>query len=237
MNPSRSLVKGVLSILGGAGIAVSVASGASAAVSIGFSEDVGPFSGPVATGATLATYGGGFGDFAVSVTTGTIGTGPTFGSQNLTQFSSSTNHTLNVFVTATDLTGPAPSGLQSFLSSFTSQLLPPGWTVTESTYFNANNLAFGQGTLLDKNVFQNIGTSVQSGNGSISGPYSLTEIYTISAVGVTGGAVQTALSNILVSATPAVPEASTWAMMLLGFLGVGTLAYRRKGSARALRLT
>jgi hypothetical protein len=34
-----------------------------------------------------------------------------------------------------------------------------------------------------------------------------------------------------------VPEASTWAMMLLGFLGVGFLAYRRKsGSGAALRL-
>jgi hypothetical protein len=29
----------------------------------------------------------------------------------------------------------------------------------------------------------------------------------------------------------AVPEASTWAMMLLGFFGVGFVAYRRKGSA------
>lgn len=29
-------------------------------------------------------------------------------------------------------------------------------------------------------------------------------------------------------ATPAVPEPSTWAMMLLGFLGVGFVAYRRK---------
>jgi len=28
--------------------------------------------------------------------------------------------------------------------------------------------------------------------------------------------------------TPAVPEASTWAMMLLGFFGVGVLAYRQK---------
>jgi hypothetical protein len=31
--------------------------------------------------------------------------------------------------------------------------------------------------------------------------------------------------------TPAVPEPSTWAMMILGFLGLGFLAYRRKGKA------
>ncbi|SDJ65230.1 PEP-CTERM protein-sorting domain-containing protein [Bradyrhizobium lablabi] len=34
----------------------------------------------------------------------------------------------------------------------------------------------------------------------------------------------------------AVPEASTWAMMILGFFGVGLIAYRRKLSASALRL-
>ncbi|MEH2496253.1 hypothetical protein V1294_002732 [Bradyrhizobium sp. AZCC 1678] len=29
-------------------------------------------------------------------------------------------------------------------------------------------------------------------------------------------------------AAPAVPEASTWAMMILGFAGIGVLAYRRR---------
>jgi hypothetical protein len=28
--------------------------------------------------------------------------------------------------------------------------------------------------------------------------------------------------------TPAVPETSTWAMMILGFAGVGFMAYRRR---------
>jgi hypothetical protein len=36
--------------------------------------------------------------------------------------------------------------------------------------------------------------------------------------------------------TPAVPEASTWAMMLLGFAGVGFLAYRRRSQGQPLRL-
>lgn len=34
----------------------------------------------------------------------------------------------------------------------------------------------------------------------------------------------------------AVPEASTWAMMILGFMGVGFIAYRRKSSSTALRI-
>jgi hypothetical protein len=35
---------------------------------------------------------------------------------------------------------------------------------------------------------------------------------------------------------PAVPEASTWAMMILGFCGLGFMAYRRKRNGPALRL-
>lgn len=34
----------------------------------------------------------------------------------------------------------------------------------------------------------------------------------------------------------AIPEPSTWAMMLLGFAGVGFLAYRRRGQGQTLRL-
>ncbi len=38
-----------------------------------------------------------------------------------------------------------------------------------------------------------------------------------------------------VAATQAVPETSTWAMMILGFMGVGFMAYRRRGQP-SLRL-
>ena len=36
--------------------------------------------------------------------------------------------------------------------------------------------------------------------------------------------------------TAAVPEASTWAMMILGFLGLGFMAYRRKQNAPTFRV-
>jgi PEP-CTERM motif len=39
-----------------------------------------------------------------------------------------------------------------------------------------------------------------------------------------------------VSLTAAVPEPSTWAMMILGFLGIGFLAHRRNRSSSSLRL-
>ncbi len=40
-----------------------------------------------------------------------------------------------------------------------------------------------------------------------------------------------------ITVASAVPEASTWAMMILSFFGVGFMAYRRKQSGPALRLT
>ena len=39
------------------------------------------------------------------------------------------------------------------------------------------------------------------------------------------------LDDVKVSVTAAVPEPSTWAMMILGFLGLSLLAYRRQDSA------
>jgi hypothetical protein len=43
------------------------------------------------------------------------------------------------------------------------------------------------------------------------------------------------IDNIsMVETVAAVPEPSTWAMMILGFFGVGFLAYRRRGPASSL---
>jgi|EndMetStandDraft_5_1072996.scaffolds.fasta_scaffold309953_1 hypothetical protein len=45
----------------------------------------------------------------------------------------------------------------------------------------------------------------------------------------------TSIMNITADFTAAVPEASTWAMMILGFVGVGFMAYRRRNQV-SLRL-
>ncbi len=44
------------------------------------------------------------------------------------------------------------------------------------------------------------------------------------------------LGIIATGKVSAVPETSTWAMMILGFFGVGFAAYRRKSRSPALRL-
>lgn len=56
-------------------------------------------------------------------------------------------------------------------------------------------------------------------------------LLTFSFTGLGVAAADVVLDNVTIAA---VPEASTWAMMILGFFGMGFIAYRRKG-ARAFR--
>jgi hypothetical protein len=48
----------------------------------------------------------------------------------------------------------------------------------------------------------------------------------------TTGSLQTSVGGAFYSVEAAVPEPSTWAMMILGFAGVGFLSYRRSGTFR-----
>ncbi|WP_199805747.1 PEPxxWA-CTERM sorting domain-containing protein [Bradyrhizobium lablabi] len=50
-----------------------------------------------------------------------------------------------------------------------------------------------------------------------------------------GNGVQDVRQIRLEEVTAAVPEPSTWAMMILGFAGVGFMVYRRRGQGQALR--
>ena len=61
-------------------------------------------------------------------------------------------------------------------------------------------------------------------------------IKSVSILALDGGLFQDVRQERLGGISGAVPEASTWAMMLLGFAGVGFLAYRRRGQGQALRL-
>jgi PEP-CTERM motif len=54
---------------------------------------------------------------------------------------------------------------------------------------------------------------------SISATKNLNEIFS--------GSIANGNQRLLLELSPAVPEPSTWAMMVLGFAGVGFMAYRR----------
>jgi hypothetical protein len=171
----------------------------------------------IATGAgTAGVLNFGYGTYEVNNISGTTSPIVTDSINGASFNATTTGGTLAVFITASGLTAPT----LGFFSSFTNQVLSAGFTVQELTFFNSDNSIFGTSTALGSQSFSSIGSNVQfSPLTSGSGPYSITEEYIISATG--SGA---ASSTIVVS----VPEASTWAMMILGFLGVGFTAYRRK---------
>src|SRR5260370_27617328 len=57
----------------------------------------------------------------------------------------------------------------------------------------------------------------------------------VAGTGTTDGVRNTGIIDFTLQ-TSAVPEPSTWAMMILGFMGVGFMAYRRKSQGDHFRL-
>ncbi len=126
------------------------------------------------------------------------------------------SNVLHVFVTERGLTGL--SAAQAFLSSFTSNSLTSGWTVTESTFYSDSNALFG-GTLLSSTSFSVAGASPATAVASLTSPFSITEEFTIMS-DMTAGQANDTIDMA------AMPEASTWAMMVVGFAGLGYAGFR-----------
>ena len=136
---------------------------------------------------------------------------------NSLNVSSTTAGTLQVYVTTSGLTTPV--GALSLQSSFTTNLLTAGWTVTEQTFLDTANDIF-TGALLATNVFNAIGTNVQvNAINAGAGPYSITTKYTIVATGQ-----GSANSTINVSS---VPEPTSIVLLGMGLLGVVGLARKK----------
>jgi len=78
-----------------------------------------------------------------------------------------------------------------------------------------------------------------SGDGSQGDPLA-NQLVTITGLGAFTTATFTSTANAfefsLPTVTPGIPETSTWAMMALGFAGLGYAAFRRNSTGRALAL-
>ena len=130
--------------------------------------------------------------------------------------------TLRVFVTSQNNTDVS----SNWISSFTSNSLPTGWSVREQTFIDTANGLFtvtpgGTVTELGNTLFNAIGTSVAAAIAASGNNYSVTHLYTIVATG-TGSALSTI--------TLATPLPGALPLFATGLLGLWALRRRRKAS-------
>jgi PEP-CTERM motif len=173
-----------------------------------------------------ATLAGGFLVSAEASGLGPFGAPPPnlLDSQTL-DVSGKSGGSINVCITETGVDGSLGGPL---LSSLTTNILPKGWTLTESTYADASDTAFGKGTALYSATWGPSGSSIINATASgtaawmPSAPYSLTEIYSITASGAGD-------TNDTIDITE-VPEPATLAIFAGGLLA-GALALSRRRRA------
>jgi hypothetical protein len=113
---------------------------------------------------------------------------------------------LKIWVTASNIVAGA-GGLNPFVSSFTSNALPAGWTVMEQTFLDNGNRIFDLGsvTALSSATFTAIGTAGPFTNVQTpTAPYSVTEVYTITAPNCTSP-TGTCTTNDTIDVSNAVP--------------------------------
>jgi hypothetical protein len=121
------------------------------------------------------------------------------------------------------IVGGSP-GLSSYAGSDNILYVPPQNTQgnTTAAYVDFGGISFNTTTA---GLAFNIGGNAQSGpfqyvlNDSINNPVGYPGVY----------------GSVLINVSP-VPEPTTWAMMIIGFFGVGFLAYRRRTDRPALRV-
>jgi hypothetical protein len=146
-------------------------------------------------------FNGSFGGFTdVSVTGNTLP--PSTLDFSGTIDATGTSGQLYVYVTASGLTAADtyPTGAVSFMSLFQGNFIPAGWSVTESTYISNTNALFTGGILgaatFGAGTLQSASSTVTATAGD---PYSVTDLYVITAAGITS---QTTNDNVSLIGSP-----------------------------------
>jgi hypothetical protein len=111
-----------------------------------------------------------------------------------------------------------------WLSAFTSNRLPTGWTVTEQTFLDPANGLFSTAIALGTAVFNAMGTSAAAAVAASGANYSVTHLYTIVA---TGSGTANSTINLSTPIPGALPLFAT------GLLGLWALRRKRKQTAPA----
>jgi len=115
---------------------------------------------------------------------------------------------------------------QNWISSFTSNSLPTGWSVREQTFIDTANGLFtvtpgGTVTQLGNVLFNAIGTSVTAALAPSGALYSVTHLYTI---------VATSAGSALSTITLATPIPGALPLFATGLLGLWALRRKRKAA-------
>jgi len=139
---------------------------------------------------------------------------------NSLNVSSATAGTLRVYVTSQNNTDVS----NVWLSAFTSNRLPTGWTVTEQTFLDPANGLFTTAIALGTAVFSAIGSSAAAAIAASGSNYSVTHLYTIVATGLGNANSTINLSTPIPGALP---------LFATGLLGL--LALRRKRKAASAK--
>jgi hypothetical protein len=177
----------------------------------------------VATGSGTLSYMGSYGTFSAfhAIQVNVTGTPPLpepeLDSQTV-NVSSSSAGVLVIYVTEQGLTDL--TGINSLISSFTANSLNGHITsVLEATYIDPANGLWG-GSALGSKTFTAIGSAVSTNaTPSISGPFSLTEVYTVTATGAGD-------TNDTIDIAAVTPEPATLSLVGMGLLGL--LGLRKK---------
>jgi PEP-CTERM motif len=175
------------------------------------------------------SWAGSVGGYGINVVDGVDLTAASLNSNAQDGTSAGTHDTLDIYVSVSGVT--QFSGVIQSLSGLTVNLLTPGWTVVESTYEDNSDAVFGTANLLATHSFST-GPDVHTQLASVlvTTPFSVTEVYQISANGHPGSA------NDTIDLSAVVPEPSTWGLMGCGFAGLSLIGLirRRKGLRCAL---
>jgi PEP-CTERM motif-containing protein len=128
-------------------------------------------------------------------------------------------NSLQIYVTQTDVS--SPTGINTFLSGFTSNLITPGVTsVAESTYVDTSDTGFGTASPLSSITFAGIGHQTLSATTPSLGPlFSETEIFNIAANGTGTTSDTITISNA--------PEPGTLTLFGSGLIGLAGLLRRK----------